>query len=733
MNNSAARFVIILTVIALMFPSAVAAAQGGGNTVYLPVVSKAPPPPPPAVLQVGPMGGTFPGVVVDPMNVSVVYAGSYGQGVFKSVDGGLTWQSINNGISNLFIQTISLTPDGGTLYAGTYGSGIFRSTDGGANWTAVNNGFPAPSIQNGGFIVYDIEISPTTPATLYAAIREVGTFEANGLLYGYVLKSQDSGASWTTIWNGWWANSNRGDYSYDVDLRASDGTLYLATHENGVWRLPPISGLVEKKDWVVLQSDGGDPERKNMSARNVVVAGSTIYNSIYKLVGVYKSTSDGNSGTWTIKSTGLPASALYGFALEKDPNNSATLYLGTTNSGVYKSTNSGESWGLKGLVGTYIWRFSFAPSDSQRVFSGTNGNGVQFSDNGGDSWQWQGNGVYNATISGLAVLPSQPGFIYAGTLGAGVYRSSDQGASWQRVINGLGDLNVKALLVIEGKLYAVTGTHLYVSTDGVNWSAEVTMAPSAQIEPKAAEGQFEMPFDHLLLQPEEERLQRAEPVELEENDGGEAVSLGTGKPITSAAKNSAGLWVGTAGAGIRLTVSPFCVVANDPFGQTAYALHNHNGVVWASIDKYDPDDQILKYYVMKWNPKDNICNWDTANRGILSSIKVNAFASSPSRLLAAANTGVFYFDGNADWTLASGLTGAVYAIAADPNVSGLVYAAAESGAYFSTNHGLSWQAVPRSELQGKAFVSVLVDPQNSNLVFFGSRGGSTYRWDKTLP
>jgi len=66
-------------------------------------------------------------------------------------------------------------------------------------------------------------------------------------------------------------------------------------------------------------------------------------------------------------------------------------------------------------------------------------------------------------------------------------------------------------------------------------------------------------------------------------------------------------------------------------------------------------------------------------------------------------------------------------------VSGLVYAAAESGAYFSTNHGLSWQAVPRSELQGKAFVSVLVDPQNSNLVFFGSRGGSTYRWDKTLP
>lgn len=75
----------------------------------------------------------------------------------------------------------------------------------------------------------------------------------------------------------------------------------------------------------------------------------------------------------------------------------------------------------------------------------------------------------------------------------------------------------------------------------------------------------------------------------------------------------------------------------------------------------------------------------------------------------------------------------MYAFAADPNVSGRVYAAAESGAYVSNNQGATWQAVPRAELQGRAYVSVLVDPQNSNLVYFGSREGSTFRWDLTLP
>jgi hypothetical protein len=638
--------------------------------------------------------------------------------MYKSSDAGLTWQAINNGLTNGFIQTVSLTPDGGTLYAGTYGSGIFRSQDGGASWMAINNGFPAATI--GGFIVYDIEISPANPATLYASIRESGTFEINGNLVGYVLKSDNGGDNWTQIWTGWMANPNRGDYSYDVDLRTSDGTLFLATHENGIFKLP--SGVTP---WVKLQNDSGYSGAENLASRNVVVNNTTILNSIYKLAGVYKSTNDGVN--WTIKTSGL--SAIYGFALEKDPANPAVLYLSTANSGLFKSTDSGENWSARGLVGTYVWRFSIVPSNTQQIYAGTSGNGVQVSGDGGNSWQWHGDGVYNTTISGLAALPSQPGTIYAGTFGAGVYRSGDNGATWQRVISGLGDLNVKALPVINGKLYAVTATNLYVSSDGVNWSAEVTMAPTAQSAPEA-QGQNGPAFSQLLLQPEEELLLRADPVEAEV-DGSAAISLGSGKAITSAAPSWAGLWVGTAGAGIFIKGDITCHV-ND--GQTVYALHNHNGELWASIDKYDTENRILKYYVMRWNTNGGECNWDTTMTGISNLVKVNAFGSSPSQLLAATSAGVYVNNQSTHiWAPASGLSGAVYAFAADPNVSGRVYAAAESGAYVSNNQGNSWQLVARPELQGRAFVSVLVDPQNSNLVYFGSREGSTYRWDMTLP
>jgi hypothetical protein len=713
-----ARLALVFMVMALLLPVSGAAAQGGGTTLYLPAITKAPPVPVPAVLQVGPTGGTFPGVAVDPTNANIVYAGSYGAGMYKSSDAGLTWQAINNGLSNWSIQTVSLTPDGGTLFAGTYGSGIFRSQDGGANWTAVNNGFPATTV--GGFIVYDIEISPANPATLYASIRESGTFEMNGSLVGYVLKSVNSGESWSVIWTGWMANPNRGDYSYDVDLRASDGTLFLATHENGIFKLPSGSAT-----WVKLQNDSGYAGAENLSSRNVVVNGTTVLNSIYKLAGVYKSTNDGVN--WTMKTSGL--NAIYGFALEKDPANPAVLYLSTANNGLYKSADSGENWSAKGLVGTYIWRFSIVPSNTQQIFAGTSGNGVQVSGDGGNSWQWRGDGVYNTNISGLAALPSQPGTIFAGTFGAGVYRSSDNGATWQRVISGLGDLNVKALPVINGKLYAVTATNLYVSTDGLTWSAEVTMAPSAQSAPEA-QVENGPAYSQLILQPEEELLLRADPV-APEVDGSAAIALNAGKAITAAAPSYAGLWVGTAGAGIKLRGDFECNV-ND--GQTVYALHNHNGELWASIDKYDIANGVLKYYIMRWNPNGGQCNWDTTMTGISTSVKVNAFASSPGQLLAATSAGVYINNQSTHvWSPASGLVGAVYAISADPNVSGRVYAAAESGAYVSNNQGSTWQAVPRAELQGRAYVSVLVDPQNSNLVYFGSREGSTFRWDLTLP
>jgi photosystem II stability/assembly factor-like uncharacterized protein len=65
-------------------------------------------------------------LVVDPAHPQVVYAGSYRSGVFISEDGGLHWRLINNGLRTRAVTSLTISKDGETLYAGTTGEGVFR-------------------------------------------------------------------------------------------------------------------------------------------------------------------------------------------------------------------------------------------------------------------------------------------------------------------------------------------------------------------------------------------------------------------------------------------------------------------------------------------------------------------------------------------------------------------------------------------------------------------------------
>ena len=59
-------------------------------------------------------------------------------GVFKSEDAGVTWESRNAGLSNVNIRAMAMSAvDSDLLYAGTNGKGLFRSLDSGLSWEAV--------------------------------------------------------------------------------------------------------------------------------------------------------------------------------------------------------------------------------------------------------------------------------------------------------------------------------------------------------------------------------------------------------------------------------------------------------------------------------------------------------------------------------------------------------------------------------------------------------------------
>ena len=79
-------------------------------------------------------------IAVHPTDPAIIYVATGGQGMFKSSDGGVHWDPINNGLSTRFLLTLAIdkvAPE--TLYAGSAGAGVFITEDGGANWRPFNN------------------------------------------------------------------------------------------------------------------------------------------------------------------------------------------------------------------------------------------------------------------------------------------------------------------------------------------------------------------------------------------------------------------------------------------------------------------------------------------------------------------------------------------------------------------------------------------------------------------
>ncbi len=129
----------------------------------------------------GPHSETINALAIDPQTPTTLYAGTSGDGVFKSTDGGTTWRAVNTGLDPrrcCFALAIDpQTPT--TLYASTDG-GVFKSTDGGESWGGVNTGLTNPFARA-------LAIDPQTPATLYVSTG------------GGVFKSTDGGGNWRSV------------------------------------------------------------------------------------------------------------------------------------------------------------------------------------------------------------------------------------------------------------------------------------------------------------------------------------------------------------------------------------------------------------------------------------------------------------------------------------------------------------------------------------------------------
>jgi photosystem II stability/assembly factor-like uncharacterized protein len=291
----------------------------------------------------GPAGTDIRALAITPSNPATLYAGSYGNGVFKSTDSGGTWVRASTGLTTPYISALVVDPAApATVYAGT-GSGVFKTTNSGGAWVAVNTG-PA------NLDVRALAIDPSNPTTLYA-----GTFR------GGVFKSTNSGATWAPV--------NTGLGSPYIDALAIDpanaATLYAGTVGPQVFKSTDSGGT-----WSGTGGGFNDPwgygdsyDLKIDSATPGTLYAATDY-------GLFKSRDAGRS--WAIIDVGLPITIPVS-SLAIDSSAPARLYAGTFEAGVFKSTDGGASWTEMnaGLTNLTVHALTIDPSTPARIYAAT--------------------------------------------------------------------------------------------------------------------------------------------------------------------------------------------------------------------------------------------------------------------------------------------------------------------------------------------------------------------------
>lgn len=416
------------------------------------------------------------------MNVNVFYqrgntlfAGTTPNGVYKSSNNGKTWSASNNGIVDKSV--FSLIANGNYLFAGT-DSGVFRSPDNGTTWQAANQGIEQRFV--------------------YSFIFANGFLFA-GTSWG-LYKSPDNGSTWSDANGDALTSSTIHDISYSPPhlVVIADNLIFYSDDNGGSWNYnfnsPFILGLnpsfLARHDSVLVASggvvfrsfDGGINWDNSITVTNKSNIDGLVQVNQYTVAGtargMFYSTNFGQS--WkSIPAHGLRTGNWFTHDFYRSGSNFLMAY---DEIGVGYSSDSGKNWNYT-LSG-------FAPAASidnamlysnNNLITGTHGDGVYKSSNTGDTWVKIGTGNDRDTLSNSIIFAMLKigNVLLAGTCTNGLYRSADNGLTWARIRNGLpqqgnGYLCVQSLAKTTTSILIATDQGLYYSNDvGISWQPTV--------------------------------------------------------------------------------------------------------------------------------------------------------------------------------------------------------------------------------------------------------------------
>jgi photosystem II stability/assembly factor-like uncharacterized protein len=319
-------------------------------------------------------------VVVDPRDSDVVWLGtgenantrsaSFGDGVYKSTDGGETWTRVGLESSE-HIQRILLDPrDSDVVYVAAQGPlwvpggdrGLYKTTDGGGSWTRVLH----VSDDTG---ITDVAQHPGNPDVIYAAAyqrrRAVGQTIGGGPDAG-IFKSSDGGDTWTRLTEGL-PTVDMGRIALGVDPRAPDRVyaLVVARGDAGGFFRSDDAGATWTR---TSEYSGGDPQYYG----EIFVdphRPETIWNIEVR---IHRSTDGGR----TFEPLNLPIHVDH-HEIVFDPDDPEHLWIGN-DGGLYETWDEGETW--RHFTNLPLSQFYRVSADDARPFytvcGGTQDNGT---------------------------------------------------------------------------------------------------------------------------------------------------------------------------------------------------------------------------------------------------------------------------------------------------------------------------------------------------------------------
>ena len=420
----------------------------------------------------GPYGGP---IVSFGSQDSTLLVGTFGCGIFKSVNNGNSWQAINNGVPldpNFFSTIKCFYLKDNIYYAGTYDKGVIRSSNYGSTWEIVNNGITISGLQY--------------PRIKSFCVLDSTIFMSNGALY----KSSIN----TTYWQN--CNINIGISNDAQSIAALNSKLYVCTSDSGIYCSTNLAvtwvslynGLPSKKTNAILAYEnklyaaidtfglfysedyGSNWNPCNVGIENVSISSIAIKDSTILITSkytnkVFKSTNNGLS--WILTNFGILDDYINPVVFSKD-----AFYVGTSGAGVYKCLASDTVWYEvnSGLVNEYITDFAI---NDNILFGATRFSGIFASVDTGQSWTLKNNGINELGTKRITELVSFKNKVFAGTDVFGMIMSTNNGDEWVNINSGINSKYYVTALDANDTLVACATYYggPYFSTTGQAWNA----------------------------------------------------------------------------------------------------------------------------------------------------------------------------------------------------------------------------------------------------------------------